>query len=143
MTVQGPGHLEGEDRDDWLFLAKLSADECKDVHAAVTNRLTELSVAVDCYNNFDGKQRQDAIEAMEEEICDLPFTEENIQGVNTRVYTSDLGFAAAYWNGHEHAAVRDADGLLFVGSKRLILSRVGITPDKVLSPTFGIIFPKG
>ncbi len=140
----GPGLLEGKERDEWLFLAALSSDEHADIHKSVRERMTELSIAVDCYRTFDTKQRQDAIENEEEKIAFLAYNTEQIQGIETKVYTADLGFASAYWNGNDHAAVRQPDGATFVGSKSIPLVELGFDmspPNKSLSPTFGIIFP--
>jgi len=139
--VQGPGSLTGSQRDDWLFLARLSADEHASAGESIRDRLLTLKSAVDCYTSLPVKERQMAIDDMELEIKNLPFDVEEVRGVETQVYTSDLGFASAYWNGLEHAAVRQTDGLLFVGSKGTPLDVLGIAVDKVLSPQFGIIFP--
>jgi len=137
----GPGLLEGEEREEWLFLAALSSDESADIYKSVRERLVELTIAVDCYQTFDGKQRRDAIEAEEERIAFLEYNLEDIQGIETKVYTSDLGFASAYWNDNEYAAVRQPDGATFIGSKFTPLTKLGFKVDKSLSPTFGIIFP--
>lgn len=140
--IQGPGLLGGEERDDWLFLASLSADEHADVDVSLRRRLAELNIAADCYLNFDDEQRQEAVDKARNKIKNLPFTIERIGLHQTRVYTSDLGFASAYWGGLNFAAVRQLDGLIFVGTTpRTSLAQVGIKVDKQLTDQFGIIFP--
>jgi hypothetical protein len=46
-----------------------------------------------------------------EKIRWLPSATMTIQGVETRLYASDRGFANAYWQGHKHAATFNVDSL--------------------------------
>lgn len=144
---RGPGALEGEKRDDWLFLASLSVDEHGEP-LSLREKLTHLVSAVNTYIEMGHPttdslklQRGRAIERVKQQILDLPFEVENVGGREMRVYTADLGFAAAYWSGEDFAAVRQPDGITFVGSQEHSLADLGIDVNKVLSPTFGIIFP--
>ena len=147
---EGPGSLEGTEQDDWLFLASLSVDE-HGKPLSLRNKIVGLVRAVKDYQEMGGHrlmtdslhlQRARRIEGVREKIKSLPFEMEDISGRQVRVYTADLGFAAAYWSGEECAAVRQPDGLTFVGTKsHTSLEALGITVDKPLSEQFGIIFP--
>ena len=143
----GPGQLEGEDQDDWLFLASLSVDEHGEP-LSLREKILGLNDAVNMYLEMGSPdtdslilQRARRIETVREKITNLPYESEDLGGRFIRVYTADLGFAAAYWSGAEFAAVRQPDGLTFVGSKRDTLDELGITVDKKLTDQFGIIFP--
>jgi hypothetical protein len=143
----GPGSLEGEEQDEWLFLASLSEDEHGEP-LSLREKLLGLADAVSLYREMGRPttdslilQRARRIEKVREQIKSLPFEMEEVSGRSLRVYTADLGFAAAYWSGEVCAAVRQPDGLTFVGSKGPTLAELGIQVDKPLSEQFGIIFP--
>lgn len=79
-----------------------------------------------------------------EKIRWLPSATMTIQGVETRLYASDRGFANAYWQGHKHAATFNVDkrgDYVAVGCRKgSSLREVGITADKALSAAYGLIF---
>lgn len=144
---QGPGSLEGDHQEDWLFLASLSVDEHGEP-LSLREKILGLVEAVNIYREMGRPttdslilQRARRIDTMREKIKSLPYEREELRGRDLRVYTADLGFAAAYWSGEVCAAVRQPDGLTFVGSKGPTLEELGIQVDKQLSEQFGIIFP--
>lgn len=154
----GPGSLTGDDKNDWLLKAYHSADEFAQANATVRERLEgflsgaeELQGLVSVEYDQDPERNAKKIASMEEEIKSLPFTRQILGGVEMRLYTSDLGFAAAYWSGEEFAAVKASDGLTFIGSDKTgggrPLPEIGIKVDKELKRDeepchFGIIFPE-
>ena len=144
---QGPGGLaEGEDRDRWLYLAALSCDESKPT--TLRERVAQFCQAVIDVNDYLPMKRRAIIGAKESEIKCLPFTTGKVGGREMRVYATDLGFAAAYWEGEACAAVRchEADGssYLAVGANApATLEGLGVKVDKTLAPAFGLIFEKG
>ena len=83
--------------------------------------------------------RTEAVEAKKREILSLPFETREIGGRTMRVYSSDLGFAAAYWAGEPCAAVQ-SKGYVCVGSQGTPLVELGVTLSKTISPQFGLIF---
>lgn len=135
----GPGSLTGKDRQHWLNLAGLSADESQD--STLRDRFWMLANAVRIY-----KENPQAVivggAVTEAKILSLPFTRQNIGGCEMRLYRADLGFAAAYWQGEPCAAVLSSYNgkpYIAVGSNGMTLADLGITVNKTLSPHFGII----
>lgn len=57
-----------------------------------------------------------AVDKELQKILSIPFEDGEVRGVKMRTYTSDRGFASAYWSGEEFSAVKEG-GLTFVGSK--------------------------
>ena len=140
---QGPGSLKGDDKTEWLALASVSLDESQKTSLSVGEKVKQFLRAVQWFKGASDGEKRRAAHTEEKKIKALPYR--TAKGchlkVETRIYESDRGFAAAYWSGCEHAAVKSDDGLLFVGSQDRPLSEIGIEVDKELSPQFGIIFP--
>ena len=137
--VQGPGSLVGEEREDWLFLAALSADESKG--STLRDRVLGFGAAV-IGLGMDAERRAAKVAKKEAEIASLPFKVASVGGREMRVYTADLGFAAAYWEGEPCAAVLgefNGEPYLAVGSNGTPLADLGVTVGKPLAPCFGII----
>jgi len=139
---QGPGHLEGEEREDWLLLASLSVDEHGEP-LSLSDKLNQLVGASTLYSGgLSVEARASRIAAMRAKISQYPFEVKEVGGREMRNYKgADLGFAAAYWDGEDCASVTQPDGITFVGCKsHTTLEELGVTVQKVLSPQFGIIF---
>ncbi len=138
--AQGPGSLTGNDKKWWLYLAYLSADESKE--SSLRERITHFVTAVHSFTHDKLDRITTRAEAMEARITSLPFTVQDIQGKDVRVYESDLGFAAAYWSNLEYAAqkgVYNGEPYIALGSKSTPLADLGFTVTKLISPTFGIL----
>lgn len=129
----------------WLLLAKYSIDEADKLEgphkvvAASARKMVELEQYASGQHDFlaDAQAYRTKIlsEVISHEIASL--------GSGVPLYTSDLGFYAAYRTGNHVAAVRATDGLVFYGTDGSVtLEEAGITVDKPLSKTFGIVFPK-
>jgi hypothetical protein len=77
-------------------------------------------------------------------IQDHPFRDPEVHDVTLRLYASDRGHAAAYWDGQPYAAVFHTDprgDYLAVGTRPgLTLAEAGILTDKALSTSYGLIF---
>jgi hypothetical protein len=137
---QGPGSLTGQEREDWLYLASLSIDESHG--STLRERLAGLADASFRYQSATPEERAAGAEAKRAEIASLPYRVATVGGREMRVYSSDLGFAAAYWDGEPCAAVEgDYNGERYaaVGSNGTPLADLGVTVDKPLSPCFGIL----
>ena len=135
----GPGSLTGKDRQHWLNLAGLSADESKD--STLRDRFRGLANAIRIYRDDPRAMMVGGI-IMEGKINGLPFTMQTIGGREMRLYTADLGFAAAYWQGEPCAAVLSSYNgkpYIAVGSNGTPLADLGVTVNKTLAPCFGII----
>ena len=138
--AQGPGCLTAEEREPWLVLAAASLDESGQAEIPPSAKIAQFIEAVNWLRTATAIEKAEAAEREFEKIVSLPFEESEVSGVKMRLYTSDRGFAAAYWSGQEFAAVKEG-GLTFIGSKGRTLEEIGIKVEKALSPTFGIIFP--
>lgn len=145
----GPGKLTGKDKRRWLILAYLSEDEAANTGLDVVQRVRrffdfakQARHVLQGQGEIDGKDGDQLAREMENDILSLPYVTREIGTRTMRLYESDRGFAAAYWDGEEFAAVRDADGLIFVGSQGASLADCGILVDKPLGAHFGIVFPK-
>lgn len=143
---QGPGSLTGKNKQQWLNLASLSADESK--NSTLRDRFWLLADAVRTYNLMldEGSPLYADIlhraMELEDKILSLPYTHHVIGGRKMRVYTADLGFAAAYWQGEPCAAVLstyNGEPYISVGSNGPSLADLGVTVNKLLSPCYGII----
>ncbi len=138
----GPSLLEGEDRKDWLFLASLSVDEHGE-QLTLIEKVKQMVAAVTNYCNSTEANKTEAINKVQRKIEELDYQLVRIGRCCMRLYTADLGFTSAYWDGKDCAAVRQHDGLTFVGTKpSTSLEDLGIQVDKKLSDQFGIILPK-
>ncbi len=137
--TQGPGALKEHERDAWLLLAHASIDEHANAKLSPSKKFAQFHDALKWLETASEEERKEAIDHEFQKIIATPFEIAEVRGVSMRVYTSDLGFASAYWNGCEFAAVKE-DQLTFVGSQNRTLQEIGIQVDKQLSPTFGIIF---
>jgi hypothetical protein len=150
----GPGSLSKDSAEEWLWLilAKHSLDEAakpvrpEDVLAESARKIVEFERYAFDYTSEptiarralmrDAKEFRDQIIQRTTPVGDAP------QGSGIPLYDSDMGFYAAYRTGHPVAAVRDANGLVFYGTDGSVtLEAAGIKVDKLLSPTFGIVFP--
>jgi hypothetical protein len=138
---QGPGSLTGVDRDTWLYLAALSADESQP--STLRERVLGLIRAYCMVTEDDSSEGVEAkIAAKRAEIAALPYKLANVGGREMRVYRSNLGFASAYWAGEPCAAVLSGDGdgtYIAVGSNGVPLADLEVTVGKPLAPCFGII----
>ena len=139
--LMGPGSLKEEEREPWLILAAASIDENKTAELPPTKKFEQFHQALKWLETATEEDKKEAANKEFEKILDLPFKEDEINGVKMRIYNSDRGFASAYWSGEEYAAVEEREAT-FVGSQERSLEEIGIKVDKQLSPTFGIIFKK-
>lgn len=139
--TMGPGTLNDEERRDWLVLASISLDENSESDLPVTTKFKQFHDALTWLETSTEEEKDSAAKQEFEKIKSIPFEDGEVAGIKMRVYTSDRGFAAAYWSGEDFAAVKEGS-LTFVGSKDKPLEALGIKVDKQLSPTFGIIFEK-
>lgn len=137
----GPGSLKEEEKESWLVLASASIDEHSKEDLSVTEKFEQFRKAVNWLETASDEEKKEAADEEMQKILNIPFEEEEIAGVKMRVYTTDRGFASAYWSGEEYAAVKQGN-LTFVGSQEKSLEQIGAKVDKQLSPTFGIIFEK-
>lgn len=137
----GPGSLKTEEREPWLILASASLDEHSAAELSPTKKFEQFHKALTWLETASDDEKKIAADKELEKILHIPFEQGEVSGVNMRVYTSDRGFASAYWSGEEFAAVKE-HGLTFVGSQGRPLQEIGVNVDKQLSPTFGIIFEK-
>lgn len=148
--IRGPGSLPVDSKEEWLWLilAKYSVDEAMKPKEP-ERVLIESARMLAAFENY----------ATDPDILDIGFEEEarafreeilrRTQAIGTAplgtdvpLYGKDLGFYAAYRSGKPVAAVRTPDGLTFYGTDGSVtLEAAGITVDKQLSPTFGIVFP--
>ena len=136
----GPGGLVGAEQDEWLYQAAISADESKD--STLRGRILGLFAAQMAMANDTPADRRRRIDAKRAEIASLPFTTRAIGGREMRVYTADLGFAAAYWSGEPCAAVLgsfNGEPYLAVGSNGTPLVELGVKVGKAIAPCFGIV----
>ncbi len=144
---RGPGALGVDSSEEWLWLvlAKHSTDESKaknDPAKTLADTARKI-VAFEQYANQAADPMGDAKAFRSEKLEKVQPTGMAPLGANVPLYESDLGFYAAYRTGHAIAAVKSADGLVFYGTDGSIdLEKAGIKVDKVLSPTFGIVFPE-
>lgn len=138
---QGPGSLSAEERDPWLVLASASLDEHSASELPPTKKFEQFHQALKWLETASDEDKKGAASRELQKILEIPFEEGEIAGVKMRIYTSDRGFASAYWSGEEFAAVKEGN-LTFVGSQKKTLEEIGVKVDKQLSPTFGIIFGK-
>ncbi|MCA9390813.1 MAG: hypothetical protein KC582_00990 [Candidatus Magasanikbacteria bacterium] len=144
---RGPGALSVDSSEEWLWLvlAKHSADESKannDPAKTLADTARKI-VAFEQYANQATDPMGDAKAFRGEMLEKVQPTGMAPLGANVPLYESDLGFYAAYRTGHAIAAVKSTDGLVFYGTDGSIdLEKAGIKVDKVLSPTFGIVFPE-
>jgi len=137
----GPGSLSIEEREAWLVLASVSIDEHAAADISVTKKFEQFHESLKWLETATDEAKKAAAEEELKKILAIPYEEEDVRGVKMRVYTSDRGFAAAYWSGEGYAAVKEGE-LTFVGSQEQPLEEIGVKVDKQLSPTFGIIFEK-
>ncbi len=143
----GPGSLAKDSSEEWLWLilAKHSADEAKivDDPAKMLAASARQIVAFEQYASSEADILQDAKEYREQILKNTQSIEMAPLGNEVPLYVSDLGFYAAYRSGYSVAAVRATNGLVFYGSDgSTSLEDQKISVDKVLSPYFGIVFPK-
>lgn len=137
----GPGALKDDERESWLVLASASIDEHSTADLPPTKKFEQFHQALKWLETASEEEKKNAADKEMQKILGIPFEDGEVNGVKMRIYTSDRGFASAYWSGEEFAAVKEG-GLTFVGSKGKTLEEIGVKVDKQLSPTFGIIFEK-
>jgi len=137
----GPGALKDEERESWLVLASASIDENSAADLPPTEKFVQFHQALKWLETASDEEKKTAANKELQKILDIPFEDGEVNGVKMRIYSTDRGFASAYWAGEEFAAVKEG-GLTFVGSKGKTLEEIGVKVDKQLSPTFGIIFEK-
>ncbi len=137
----GPGSLNNEEKEPWLVLAAASLDENSSADLPPTKKFEQFHQALKWLESATDEEKKEAANKELQKILNIPFEEGEVNGVKMRIYTSDRGFASAYWSGEEYAAVKDGK-LIFVGSQGKSLEEIGVKVDKQLSPTFGIIFEK-
>lgn len=136
----GPGPLTGEDRERWLALAALSADESQE--STLRARVIGLAEGVHRFRTMGADERKALADGKRREIGALSSKLGTVGGREMRVYSSDLGFAAAYWDGEPCAAVLGSYNgapYLAVGSNGTPLADLGVTVGKPLAPCFGIV----
>jgi len=139
--AQGPGALAEGERQDWLLLASQSLGE-EGLDMTVHAKVLQFMAAVRFLQTATVGEKADAVEGELAKIKALPYVTQTIGGVAMRHYTSDRGFAAAYWSGESFAAVQQGE-LTFVGcTGEATLESIGCTVDKPLGPQFGLIFAK-
>lgn len=136
---EGPGSLKMEEREDWLVLASVSIDEHDAADLSPVEKFRQFHEALKWLETSTPEEKKASAEKELQKILNLPFTEGEIRGVKMRIYTSDRGFASAYWSGEGFAAVKEGGKSIFVGSKERTLEEIGVKVDKQLTPTFGII----
>lgn len=143
----GPGLLPIDSADEWLWLtlAKHSVDETNtpqepaQVLAESARRIVAFERYAASMPNVEGDARayRETIIARTQSIGTAPL------GSGVPLYENDLGFYVAYRTGSPVAAVRTPEGLTLYGTNgSTTLADAGITVDKQLSDTFGIVFPK-
>jgi len=137
----GPGSLSAEEKEPWLVLAAASLDENSSADLPPTKKFEQFHQALKWLESATDEEKKEAADKELQKILDIPFEDGEVAGVKMRIYTSDRGFASAYWSGEEYAAVKEGK-LTFVGSQSKTLEEIGVKVDKQLSPTFGIIFEK-
>lgn len=138
--TQGPGLLKEDEREDWLVLAAASfPDDQKDALPSI--KIRQFCQAVAWLRTALEEDRRIIAQEEYEKIVSLPFLRGEVSGVEMRIYDHDFGFAAAYWSGEEYAAVRQGADV-FVGSQGRSLEELGVKVDKLVTPTFGMIFGK-
>ena len=137
----GPGSLKEDEKEPWLILAAASMDENEKSELPVTEKFKQFHEALNWLKDAPEEEKKEAANTELQKILSLPFEEGEINGVKMRIYTSDRGFASAYWSGNDFAAVKQGK-LTFIGSQEKTLDEIGVKVDKQLSPTFGIIFEK-
>jgi len=137
----GPGSLKNEEKEPWLVLAAASLDENSAADLPPTEKFKQFHQALKWLETATDEEKKGAANKELQKILNIPFEEGEINGIKMRIYTSDRGFASAYWSGKEFAAVKEGK-LTFVGSQEKSLEEIGVKVDKQLSPTFGIIFDK-
>ena len=137
----GPGALKEDEKKPWLILAAASIDEHGAVDMPVTEKFKQFYEAAKWIETASEEEKDAAAQKELEKILSIPFEESEVNGIKMRVYTSDRGFASAYWSGEEYAAVKQGK-LTFIGSQSKSFEELGIKVDKQLSPTFGICFEK-
>lgn len=137
----GPGSLKEEEKEPWLVLAAASIDEHSKADLPVTEKFKQFHEAVNWLETASKNEKKEAADKELQKILNIPFEDGEVNGVQMRIYTSDRGFASAYWSGEEYAAVKQGN-LTFVGSQEKSLEEIGVKVDKQLSPTFGIVFEK-
>ena len=148
--VEGPGVYTdpyAQETGHYLLLCSQSEDESAPT-PTLRGRITRAVAGAGLI--FRGVDERDLpvavglIAGEREKIRRLPSAAMTIQGVETRLYASDRGFAHAYWQGHKHAATFNVDkrgDYVAVGCRRgSSLREVGITADKALSAAYGLIF---
>ncbi|MDO8581676.1 MAG: hypothetical protein Q7S16_02260 [bacterium] len=145
---RGPGSLAKDSASEWLWLtlARFSTDEAgkaglppEKVLAASARKI----VAFEQYAGGSPSVEKDARGYRDELLEKTKPVGTAPLGTNVPLYTSDLGFYAAYRTGNSVAAVKDAKGLVFYGTDgSTTLKDAGIVVDKELAPGFGIVFPK-
>lgn len=135
----GPGALKDDERRPWLVLAAASIDETGAADVPVSQKFKQFYDAMKWLETAPQEEKDAAAQKELEKILNIPFEEGEVNGVKMRIYTSDRGFASAYWSGEEFAAVKEGK-LTFIGSQGKSLEELGIKVDKQLSPTFGICF---
>jgi len=139
--TMGPGCLTEDERGEWLLLASQSLGE-EGLDYTVRQKVTQFLGALTFLQTASGLELQGAIEAELEKIVSLSYVTQVVGGVAMKTYTSDRGFAAAYWSGEQYAAVEQGD-LTFVGcTGEATLDSIGVKVDKQISPQFGLIFAK-
>lgn len=137
--TEGPGSLKAEEKEGWLVLASASIDENAKEDTSVLEKAQQFFDAIQWLKTATQEERGCAVKTEYDKIINLPYEESEIGGITMRVYTSDRGFASAYWSGVEFAAVKTG-GPTFVGSCNRPLSEIGVAVHKELSPQFGLIF---
>lgn len=135
----GPGALTQDERKPWLVLSSVSIDEHSSADLAPTQKFAQFHQALKWLETASEAEKDEAAETELQKILSIPFEDGEVRGVKMRIYTSDRGFASAYWSGEGFAAVKEGK-LTFVGSQEKSLEEIGVKVDKLLSPTFGIIF---
>jgi hypothetical protein len=110
---QGPGDLEGEERDEWLLYASQSLGE-EGIELTPEEKYHQTEKALHWLRTATNEQKRVAIDKTLYKIQNLDYERVEVGGVEMRVYTDDLGHAAAYWSGHVCAAVKQG-ALTFVG----------------------------
>ena len=137
----GPGSLKNDERESWLVLASASIDEHSAADLPPTKKFEQFHQALNWLETATDEEKKVAADKELKKILNIPFEEGEISGVKMRIYSSDRGFASAYWSGEEFAAVKEGK-LTFIGSQGKSLDEIGVKVDKKLSPIFGIIFEK-
>ncbi len=144
---QGPASLEGEARWWWLTLASRSWDEASVENATVLDKLQHLWKSLAWLARATDEEMHDAAQAELHKILATPYKSETVAGVElVRVYRSDRGFAAAYWDASDpqaYACVELDDGVRLLASAKDPLEERGFesTGWKVKAPQFWVWVP--